>query len=263
MYFVRIIAFFCCFCFSFSLYDIREKENSFSQIRSAYAKQDWIVAERLLVRFLRTEIDLDKSWQAWLMLLHVVEHSNTPLDVVLSYLNDMLQDYAEYPDKKKYIMVKTAIITDQKDEFEKSIKAWENYVNLPNLLPDESFTAYRRLIQLYFLKGDFEAVEDTLNNCTVLDINASDKAYCIYNLADLKAGREQWDVAAELVQLVLVMKISEYDKAQAAFLYGDILEQNKEYKRSLSFFEIALEHYGNKDVVQGRIDSLKKRLKIK
>ncbi len=263
MYIIRIIIFFCVICLLFSAYDAREKEDSFSQIRSAYAHQDWVMAERLLVRYLRNEIDLGKSWQAWLLLLEVSEKANAPHDVILSYLKDMLQDYEVDPERKKFILAKIATTTDKKKDVESAIIAWDNYANLSNVLPSESFQIYRRLIQLNFLKGDFDAVEGVLNECTALDIVATDKAYCLYNLADLKAGKEQWDVAAELIQLVLVMKISDYDKAQAAFLYGDVLEQQREYKTALSYFEIALEHYGNKDVVQSRIDSLKKRLKIK
>ncbi len=263
MYIVRILVFLCCFCLLFSLFDTKDKGDDFSKIRTAYAHKDWIGAERLLVRYLRKEIDLDKSWQAWLILLDVSEKANTPQDVILSYLRDMLQDYEDNPQRRKYILLKIAQTTDQKGEIENTIIAWNRYIDLPNLSPNESFQGQRRLIQLNFLKGDFDVVEDVLNACTTLDIGTKDKAYCLYNLADLKAGKEQWDAAAELIQLVLVMKISDYDKAQAAFLYGDILEQQKQYKTALSYFEIALKNYGNVDVVQGRIDSLKKRLRIK
>ncbi len=263
MIFFRIIIILCIIFSFISFYDIQTKEDDFSQIRNSYAKKDWIASERLLLKFLRNELDLEKTWQAWLLLLSVSEKSNANTELILSYLDDMFSIYLNDNHKKKYILAKITEFTDKKNNVKESIEAWENYISLTSLTSDETFKAFKKLIQLHFKEGNFDIVEGILRECTTLSISDSDKAYCFYNLADLRAGKEQWVSASELIQLVLVMNISDYEKAQASFLYGDILENQRKFKEALTFFEIALKNYGNAESVQLRINNLKKILKIK
>ncbi len=263
MFIIRTLVFFCCFLFLFSLYDSMHKENDFTRAQKAFDAEAWISAERLLTQYLRKEVNAEKSWQAWVLLLRLTRKTNLDTEIALTYLNDMLRDFSSDIEKRKYILIEIARAHESQGDVEKAIAAWERYISLDNMTPAELFIGYKQLIRHYFLLGNFEEVEIVLTDCSVLPLAAEDKAYCIYNLADLKAGLDQLDESSDLIQSVLDLDISKYAKAQAQFLYADILEQKKQYKKALEYFLMAENDYGNKEVVMLRIAKLKKRLKIK
>ncbi len=263
MIIIRVFIFLFISLISIFLFDGIEKENEFSKCEKAFYSDAWISAERLLTQYLRKEVNAEKSWQAWLMLLRLSQHVNMSDEILMTYLNDMLSDFSNDEHKRKFILSQIAYTQERMSDFEGVIVTWEKYAALDNLSPEEFLLAYKQLIRHYFRLGMFEEVEIALTDCTVLPIAEKYKAYCIYNLADLKAGQDQLEESADLLETLLEIDLDEYSKSQAAFLYADILEQEKKYKDALKYFMQAEENYGNKEVVLLRITALKKKLKIK
>ncbi len=264
---MRLILKICFFLLSFSIlfaaYDVQQKKDAVYAIHEATHEKNWSKAELLLRDYLRNEIDLDKSWYAWLMLITVSHKTPIYPEVLLTYLTDMLNDYGDDAEKKKFILGQIALVKDTYGSIEDSIAAWEKYALQRHLSPKESFQAYKRLLNLYFARGDFAAAEEVLHNCLVLDIPKEDAAFCKYNLADLYAGKGQLEQANSYIVDVLDAELDVYFMAQAAFLYADMLEQQKKYEDALRYFELAKEHYGNDAVIEQRIAAVKKLGKIK
>ncbi len=242
---------------------MRQREDAFFRIKEAYSEENWSKAEALLRSYLREEIDLDKSWSAWLMLIDVSHKNSLHPDIVLTYLSDMLADYGDDATKKKFILQQTALVKEKNGSLESVIGAWEAYANQRNVQPKEAFAAYKKLLNLYYAKGNFAGIEEILHNCLALRLEEQDTAFCMYNLADMYAVRGEFELATDYLLLVLEKEIDPYHQAQAAFLYADLLQQQRKNKEALQYFEMAQEHYGNDAVVLSRITALKKLLKIK
>ncbi len=261
-----ILRFFICLCICFVYifsYDSMEKDNEFSKCQKAFDAGAWISAERLLTEYLRKEVNAERSWQAWLLLIRLSRKTNMSNEITLNYLNDMLNDFNNNAEKRKFILAQIAFIKENLNDTIGAIEVWEKYSALDNVTPDELFVAYKHLIRHYFRLGKFEDVEIILTDCSVLPIAPQKTAYCVYNLADLKAGLDELDESENLLLSLFDLDLDDYTKAQASFLYADILEQKKKYKDSLKYFVQSKDNYGNKEVVALRIASLKKRLKIK
>ncbi len=263
MFIIRFFGIFFCVILLVFAFDSIEKHDEFGECEKAYNEGAWLSAEHLLTKYLRNEVNPDKSWQAWLLLLNLGRKTNLHQETLLAYLYDMLEDYKDDIPKRKFILAEIAKTFENLEQYEQAIRAWEKYAALDNLTPEELFVAYQRLIRHYFLLDKFEEVEIVLTDCVVLSLPPKESAYCIYNLADLKAGLGQLDEASELIETMLVLDMDDYDKAQANFLYGDVLEQRRKFKQALEQFKLAGANYGNQEVVNIRIAALEKKLKIK
>ncbi len=254
---------FVMFFLLFAVFDARQKEDILQSISHAIEQEDWFEAEKLFKKNLAAEIDMENSWAAWLLFIDMSRKSALHPDVLLSYLDDMLKDYGQDPIKKKFILHEIAVVTERQNVFTKSLAAWEKYARLRSLSVEEAYKVYLILIRMYYDKGDFAAVQETLNDCIALQIEPEKSAYCKYALADIYANKGDFVVATEYITSALEADISAYEKAQFYFLYADILEFQRKNKEALEYFTMAQEHYGNQAVVQNRIAHLKKILKIK
>ncbi len=247
----------------FAVYDVRQKEDTLSAVHMAMADEDWAGAEKLLMEYLHHELDMENSWNAWLLLIDVSMTAQLHDEIVLGYLSDMLVDYGNDNAKKKYILFQVARIKERQNNEQEAIDALEKYANLRNLTTSEAFTAYKKLMHMYFRQGNFSGAEDVLHNCLALNISEPDTAYCLYNLAEIYAGKGSFETAHEFLTQLEHLTISDYEQSQVFFLHADILEQQRKYKEALAFFTLALDHYGNRAVVQERITALEKLVKKK
>ncbi len=244
----------------FAAYDMRQKEDTFSLLQKSLAQEDWAGAEKYLLVYLEEELDMEKSWQAWVTLIDVSKKAALHPDVIVSYLDDMMLDYGHDASKKKYILFHKAAFTESKGNLDDSIAALEKYAHLSNLSANEAYVAYKKLLQFYFRQSNFTSAEDILHDCLALTISEDDTAFCLYNLAEIYAGKGSYDTAHEFLQQLEYLSISKYRQSQVYFLHADILEQQRKYKEALEYFKLALDNYGNKAVVQQRIDALEKLL---
>ncbi len=252
-----------CIFLLFVVFDTQQKEEKLQDIRSALANKQWSQAENLLKAYLASEIDVQQSWKVWLLFIDMSRMSDLHPDTLLSYLHAMLKDYGTEPDKKKFILLQIAEITERKNNIKSTIEAWEAYAKQRNLLPDEAYKAHRKLLRMYYEQSNFTKAQEVLNDCIALPISAEKLAYCQYNLADIFAEKGDLEVATEYIVAALNAPLDPYTKAQTQFLHADILEQQRKYKEALAQFTLAKEHYGNAAVVDVRIARLKKILKIK
>ncbi len=244
-------------------YGYGQKEDALTSIEKVIERKEWVQAEKMLVDYLRIEMDMDKSWDAWLLLVDVSQKAQLHDAIILSYLNDMLKDYGKDAQKKKYILLQIARSKERQGNEAEAIEALVNYTHLPNLTPEEVFPAYEKLLAWYLIQGDFTAAEDVLHNCLSLPLSDQKMAFCLYTLAEIYAGKASYATAHELLHQLEMLDIDAYQLSQINFLHGDILEQQKKYSEALVFFKLALEEYGNRTVVEQRIAALEKRLKKK
>ncbi len=235
-----------------------------TQAYEAIKKHDWRAAKQILESYLRYEEDFEKRWEAWRNLFHVTIKIGSSPHTRLFYLENMYQEFEEDGAKKKVILYDIGLLQEELRNFDYAEDIWTMYLDSENISEQETFFGHRKLAYIYYKKGYFDSVENVLSSCLSLNIQDNDHAVCMYDLADLKATKKEFDDAKILIEEILAMEnIDIAMQGQAAFLLGDILEEQKDFTKALEFFERARLSYPNTLAVKKRIDYLKKQMKSK
>lgn len=235
--------------------------NDLEEAKLAIQERNWTLAERLLERCLRNQQDLELRWEAWQGLLNVAGSAGLDSRTTLDYLEAMLMEYGEDEAKTKQVLARMGELNEQLRRLDRAADAWSAYVDLSNLTDEEAVNGYRRLAQIYFRSGRFDAGEDVLQDCLSLEVPDRGKAQCLYDLADINMARERWKEATDLATQIMELDVDAQIKGLAAFLLGDALEQQRQFPEALAYFERARETYPNAQAVDNRIAYLRKLLK--
>ncbi len=232
------------------------KVDELAEAKAAMDAREWLYAERVLERYLNIEEDEDKRWEAWQALVALSEHTGAHAEIVRLYYDNMLQEFLNDEQRKKIVLYNLAQLLFQIEDFETAIDTWSVYLGINDLSTEETFEATMHTIEIYLQTGQFESAENALYNCLGLEISPQDSAICLYELADLKAERGALQEATDLATQVLEMDVYPLTRGKAAFLLGDIAEQEEDFVKARSFFEQAKEFYPNTLVVESRIEYL-------
>ena len=235
--------------------------DDLEEAKVAILAHNWTLAERLLERYLRMEQGLDKRWEAWQRLLEVTTSAGKDYRTALDYLEAMLQEFYEDEARTKSILLRMGELNESLRRYDRAADVWSTYIGLSGLTPEEAVSAHRRLAQIHIRNRRFEAGEDVLQGCLALVAPDTERALCIYDLADSQMARERWKDASDLALQIMDMEADAKTKGLAAFLLGDALEQQNVLGDALNYFEAARGSYPNERVVENRIAFLKKKLK--
>ncbi len=230
--------------------------DDLTSAKEAIENQEWLYAERLLERYLNTEEDSQKRWEAWQNLVLAADKTDAHASVLRLYYENMLQEFLYDEDKKKFILYGLGLLLEQIKDFDTAIDTWNMYLALNNLSTNETYAVTRQIIEIYLQTGQFESAENALYNCLGLEVSSKESSLCLYELADIKAERGVWQEATDLAMQVLEVDALPYVHGQASFLLGDIAEQQGKYEEALAFFEQSKELYPNTLAVENRINYL-------
>lgn len=231
--------------------------------RQAHSERDWPLAERVLGRYLREERDPDKRWQAWNLLLEAMNGASQEPRASLDCLEAMLVEYEEDETKMAAILWQMGRYNQSLRHYDRAANAWSAYTELESLEPQKRVEGYRYLAAAQLSQRQFEAAEETLQQCLALPASDHDKVWCMLDLADASMGREQWEDVADLCQQILDSEPDAQVAGLAGYLYGDALEQMGRHSDALRQFEQARAGYPNPAVIDNRINWLKKQMKKK
>lgn len=245
----------CCACERVSFAD------DFETAREAVAQRNWPSAERLLERFLREEQNLDKRWEAWQLLLTVINSTGVEARASLEYLEAMLEEFADNDARTKVILERMGQINEALRRYERAADVWSAYTGLGDLTPEETVDGYRRLAAVQFSLRRFESGEDALQQCLALPMSDQEKLLCMYDLADHNMARERREETADLCRQILDSQPEKELRGLAAYLLADALEQLGRAAEALKQFESARDDYPNPSVIDNRIAFLRKKQK--
>ncbi len=237
------------------------EQSDLTLAKEAIEKREWFYAERLLERFLNTSDNASLRWEAWHFLIESSQHTGASSSVFRMYYDNMLQEFLDDEKKRKVVLYGLAELLKETQDYDAALDTLNVYLSLENLTTNEIFIATQKSVEIYLHTGQFEDAENALYNCLGLEISLEDSAVCLYELADLKAGRGALNEAIDLATQVLEIDTFSIVHGKAAFLLGDIAEQQRNYKKALVYFEQAKELYPNLLAVENRISFLANILK--
>jgi tetratricopeptide (TPR) repeat protein len=228
--------------------------------REAAQQRDWLQAERLLERYLRTEERPAQRWEAWTRLLEIRDRINPDPKAELLYLETMLSEFSHDEAKLKVILLRFGALRENLGQTAQALAVWTRLVELAGLTDTEAADIQRRIGNLHFRQRRFDLAEEALQTCRALPVDESVRAWCLYDLALANMARDELADARDQAMQVLSMHVDDQLRGLAGFLLADVLEQQGQRAEALQRFESVRALYPNEMVVDNRIAYLKKRL---
>lgn len=237
--------------------------------RAAVAQRNWPLAERLLERYLREETkdaerrgpEAERRWEAWQLLLQVLNSSGPESRASLEVLEAMRAEYEDDDGRMADILEHMGLACERLRRYDQAAWAWGAYTGLAGIGGARRVEGFRHLAAMQFSQRRFEAGEESLAQCLALPLPDHDKIRCMLDLADQNMARERWQEVADLCQQILDSGPDEEVRGQAGYLLADALEQLGRHKEALAQFEAARDAYPNPAVMDNRIAHLRKTLK--
>lgn len=234
--------------------------NDLADAKKAIQSGDMSQAQKLLERHLRVEENPVVRWETWNTLLKATEQANPSSTWIVDYLETMLMEFEDSPEKSRVILQRLAEAHEVLRRFERAAETWTRLLEEPGLNPDEQAAVYRRLAKLSLRLRHFERAEDFLQSCMALPIASGKQAECLFDLADATSMRGDINHAAVLARQVMDMDDADTIlKARAGFILADIKDEQGQNQEALALFESIKGIYPNELVVEKRIALLKKK----
>lgn len=251
----------CLLAFCLSCEQTRIFADDLEMAKTAFTERNMPLAERLLERYMREEQNPDKRWEAWELLLKAINANNPEPRASLECLEAMLDEYENDGKRQAWILARMGKCYFDMRQYARAANVWSAYTELADLDEAERIEGLRRLAAAQFAMRQFEAGEETLQQCLALPVPDYDKIYCMLDLADENMARENWEEVANLCQQILDSGPDKKVFGMAGYLRGDALEQLGQKAAALAQFEKARDFYPNPMVMDNRIEHLKKTSK--
>ena len=231
--------------------------------REAYASRNLPLAERLLERYLRSEQNPEKRWEAWNLLLQAINAESQESRASLECLQAMHAEYENDEERLAFILSQMGKHNALLRHYDDAARAWSAWLELGDSDEKDRVEAHRQLARMQFAQRHFDAGEETLQQCLALPVADHDKIMCLLDLAYENMSRERWQEVADLCRQIEDSEPDETVSGLAGYLLGDALEQMGKENNALEIFEKYRNFYPNPAVMDNRIEFLRKNIKIK
>jgi tetratricopeptide (TPR) repeat protein len=210
-------------------------------------------------RYLRKNPDGLQRWQVWQRLLGISLDLRQDKVTAREYLEIMLQEFEEDPEKRRSIQLSLARLCHDIQDYNRAAVLWEALVQDPQTPDSVKAGVDIDLSKVYLRRLEFTLATETLGMCTRLEVEIALKADCLYALGAAQMFTEDLGAAeATLRHTASLAAIPEDRRVLAVFMLADILEQQGRYAAAIDLFESILSAYPNEKVVEMRLSRLKK-----
>lgn len=237
--------------------------DDLADARQAALSLDWALAERYLERYLREEQDGEKRWEAWNLLLKAINGKNPQPVASILCLEAMLEEFDNDEERQAGILREIARNSEALRRYERASEVWSAYVDLGVLDDAQRVEGLRSLAATQIARRQFEAGEETLQQCLALPIPDHDKIGCMLDLADQNMARERWQEVIDMCRQILDSAPSDEARGLAGYLLADALEQQGDSAGAIRQFELYRDLYPNPAVMDRRIEQLRKKTGIR
>lgn len=228
----------------------------------ALVARDVPEAQMHFERYLRLNPEGKRRWQTWEYLLDIALNYRGEKQVAQSYLEIMLVEYADDPERRRSIKLRLADVVSDLRKYGRAMELWEALVEDPGVPAEVRSGLYRNISREYLRRLEFTPATDMLEACVQLDIPAAVKADCMYDLAEAQTITDALPLAAVTLRALLAMEgATEQKRVLATFLLADVLEQQGKPAEALTLFESIQDTYPNSRVIAMRIAYLKGKKK--
>ena len=224
--------------------------------KEAVQIEDWGQALLLAQRYLRTEFNADRRWEAWNIMVSASINLGEQRWVV-EYLEAMLIEYSGDDHRKPIILRMLGENYEKARIWDKASATWLHLLDIAELAPNEIAEIYRR-------NGIFHRQRHEFNQAAAMFARCAEEAAasrligeCWYYQADTYSIRGQLDAALAAVDKALVVRDLPLDlQGMIYLLQGDIYEQQNKPVQAAAAFRAAQQKHPNSGVVRTRLSNL-------
>lgn len=234
--------------------------DDLSEARQAFAKLDYLDAEKSFERYLRRNPDGADRWETWNTLLDIALTLRHDRKAAIEILESMRIEYETDHKRLRQVELQLAEQYRQDGKYTRAEKLWSDVVESRSVSPEDKAEASRGLAGIYLLRLEFELAKESLGYCLELPISGSLHAECLQDLAGVHIATDELPEAArKLQELLAINDISEAQRTLSTFMLADVLEQEGNLKQAGKLFESIHDTYPNKRVIEKRLRSLKEK----
>ena len=228
----------------------------------ALALQNIPDAEMYFQRYLRTHPEGEPRWRVWNHLLEIALNRRQEKSAARDYLEIMLREFADQPERRRGIQMSLAALCREMRDYARAVSLWESLTRDPDLPLVDKAGVYRQLARAYMRRLDFSLAADTLQACLNLDVPASVKADCLYDMADEQMLTDkQADAESSLRRLLDMTGVTPERRVLATFMLADVLARQDKYAEAKALFESIRNSYPNEKVIELHIQYVDKMMK--
>lgn len=232
------------------------------EARQAFARKEFLDAERQYERYLQQNPEGAQRWEAWERLVDIALSIREDQRLATDILEAMALEYNEDPKRGREALERLGQVYESGHRWDQALDAWKRLLAFPGVSKDEQGRLQLKLAKIYQLRGQNDLAATSLRSCldmkTAPEVNAS----CLYELAQVFMLNEQGEQAK--IYLMELGKISNAPleiKVLGAFALADFEEEQGNFQKSLDIFESIKNIYPNPDAVEARIKGLHQKVK--
>ena len=232
-------------------------QDDLTAAREAKIEQDWAHVARLTQRFLRSEIDPEKRWDAWKLIIEASEKMSESVWVI-DYLEAALIEYDISSPHYSELLRKLGAIYVENRQWDRASAIWERQLAAQDMTPNSAAEIYRNQGRLHFIRHNFVEAREMFLLCEDNAVAVDLLSGCIYDNADTFSAEEKYEESLEAIQKIFTIPgVPDDIMGMAYLLRGDINEQLGNKAEAKSDFEKALEFHPNAAMVEIRIKALR------
>lgn len=239
-----------------------EAEDDLVSARKAYVERQYLDAERLYERYLKSHQKGEERWEVWNRLYELAYNVRNNSIEASELLESMYLEYGDQPDRALDILYRLGNLAMQTRNMDKAVEIWQRLINLPSSSSIDQVTAYRNIGEAYIATGDYDLALDAFRSCIDIKVDPVDNAQCLYDLAQTQFFMENYEPAEQILNKVLnIANIPQELHDLSALLLSDVLDQLGKSAQAITILQGILDSYPNPMAIEKRLEYLTNRAK--
>ncbi len=239
-----------------------EPADGLHEARQAFARKEFLDAERQYERYLQQNPEGTQRWEAWERLVDIALSIREDQHLATDILEAMALEYTEDPKRGKEALERLGQVYESGHRWDQALGAWKRLLAFPGVSKAEQGHLHLKLAKIYQLRGQNDLAAASLRSCLDMRTGPEVNASCLYELAQVLMMNEQGEQAKiYLMELGKMPDASLETKVLGAFALADFEEEQGNFQKSLDIFESIKSIYPNPDAVEARIKGLRQKVK--
>ena len=231
--------------------------QSLQMADAAFARGEYLEAERLYESYLQAHLEDSGRWRAWTRLLIVSRTIRKSSPRSIQLLEAMHLEFIDEKEKLWEILNDLGEEYRRQGELEKAAAVYQKALDTPGRQPEEYVRARLLLFEIQRRSGHFDVARAVLVEGLDMEMAPEDRAAMLLKLSTMSiyAG-ELEDAKARLEEIVALGRGESETGIMAVFYLADLAEQSGETERARALFTSILHLHPNPAAVQARLNNL-------
>ena len=239
-----------------------EPADGLLEARQAFARKEFLDAERQYELYLQQNPEGTQRWEAWERLVDIALSIRQDERLATDILEAMALEYNEDPKRGRASLERLGQVYESGHRWDQALGVWKRLLAFPGASRAEQGHAHLKSAKIYQLRGQNDLAVASLRSCLDMRTTPEVNAACLYELAQVFMMNEQGQQAKiYLTELGKMPDAPLEIKVLGAFALGDFEEEQGNFQKALDIFQSIKTIYPNPDAVEERIKGLRQKVK--